>query len=252
MLQHDHYQTSAKDAIASEFSKCASHYVSRAKVQQRISQYALSLAKQYFSQRKQTIIDLGCGVGHNLPLLEAFAADVTGFDLAQGMVKHNMSQHPIVCSDFEALPIVDASVDYVFSTMALQWSHSPAKALDEIYRVLRPGGQALCAIMVSPSFTRLTSAFEGVGLGHKINQFAPLSAWESASFSHCAYSEQVFVESFSTFRHMMDSIKLVGAGTVLSTTNASQLTRAAYRDIVSSFGGEFELDYRVCFLHLIR
>jgi ubiquinone/menaquinone biosynthesis C-methylase UbiE len=43
-------------------------------------------------------------------------------------------------SDGESLPLADASVDYVFANMYLHHVASPADAIQEMVRVLRPGG----------------------------------------------------------------------------------------------------------------
>ena len=46
------------------------------------------------------------------------------------------------CGDVVTLPFADGSVDLVVSTLSLHHWDDPAAGLDEIVRVLAPGGQA--------------------------------------------------------------------------------------------------------------
>ena len=241
-----------KTRVAEQFSRHADGYVQQAKVQHRIAAECLARASQWFSGPGDRLVDLGCGVGHNLDALSVHAEQVLGVDIAQGMIANNVSVHPIIQSDFDELCLPDASVDYVFSTMALQWSNSPMRVLRHIHRILKPGGRAMCAIMVSPSFVRLCEAFAAAGLPERINEFAPSSAWQSNLFSQCQMDEQVFVDEFHDFQTMMRSIKEVGASTVLQQSVSSPINRSQYKQIVDGLEGDYRLDYRVCFVSLVK
>lgn len=241
-----------KMRVAEQFSRHASEYVKQAKVQHRIAVEGLARASKWFAGRGECVVDLGCGVGHNLDALSEYAEKVIGVDIATGMVANNVSSHPIVQSDFDELSLPNASVDFVFSSMALQWSNSPMRVLSHIHRILKPGGRAMCAIMVSPSFVRLREAFSEAGLAGRINEFAPHSAWHSDVFSECQMGEQVFVDEFDDFRSMMSSIKEVGASTVIGQSGLSRIGRTEYQQIIEGLQGDYRLDYRVCFLSLVK
>ncbi|UTP71878.1 methyltransferase domain-containing protein [Alteromonas sp. LMIT006] len=241
-----------KMRVAEQFSRHASEYVKQAKVQHRIAVEGLARASKWFAGRGECVVDLGCGVGHNLDALSEYAEKVIGVDIATGMVANNVSSHLIVQSDFDELSLPNASVDFVFSSMALQWSNSPMRVLSHIHRILKPGGRAMCAIMVSPSFVRLHEAFTAAGLPGRINEFAASSAWHSELFSECQLDEQVFVDEFDDFRAMMGSIKEIGASTVISQADVSPIGRAQYEHIIDGLEGDYSLDYRVCFLSLVK
>lgn len=241
-----------KIRVAEQFSRHASEYVKQAKVQHRIAVAGLARASKWFAGRGECMVDLGCGVGHNLDALSKYAEKVIGVDIATGMVANNVSAHPIIQSDFDELSLPDGCADFVFSSMALQWSDAPQRVLQHIHRILKPGGRALCAIMVSPSFVRLHEAFSEAGLAGRINEFAASSAWHSELFSGSQMDEQIFMDEFNDFRSMMGSIKEVGASTVLAESGLSQINRAQYQQIIERLNGEYCLDYRVCFLSLIK
>ena len=51
-----------------------------------------------------------------------------------------------VRGDFESLPFADESVNHIFSMEAFYYASDPLQTLQEIRRVLRPGGTFYCAV----------------------------------------------------------------------------------------------------------
>lgn len=102
-----------------------------------------------------SVLDIGCGTGR---LLRAAAtrwpdAQLTGVDPAQGMVDVARQLTPgatISRGLAESLPLTDASVDLVFSTMSAHHWRDPEAGLREIARVLRPGGHFILADFAPP------------------------------------------------------------------------------------------------------
>jgi ubiquinone/menaquinone biosynthesis C-methylase UbiE len=101
----------------------------------------------------ETVLDLGCGSGYAGRALRANTGveRVYGLDGAPKMA-HNAAEYtddPAVCylvGDFEYLPLADGSVDHVFTMEAFYYAADPIAALEEIRRVLRPGGTFYCAV----------------------------------------------------------------------------------------------------------
>jgi ubiquinone/menaquinone biosynthesis C-methylase UbiE len=96
-------------------------------------------------ERVRLVLDLGCGTGqlaHRLRLTNAHAR-VVGCDFSAGMLRAARARDRRVAwvqGDALHLPFARAAFDAVVSTQAFHWFPDQAAALQEIARVLRPGG----------------------------------------------------------------------------------------------------------------
>ncbi|WP_254838963.1 class I SAM-dependent methyltransferase [Natronomonas marina] len=100
-----------------------------------------------------TVLDLGCGSGYAARALREAdgAARAYGLDGAPEMVENARSytddpRVAYVVGDFQSLPFADDSVDHAFSMEAFYYAPDPVGALEELRRVLRPGGTFYCAV----------------------------------------------------------------------------------------------------------
>ncbi|WP_144904611.1 class I SAM-dependent methyltransferase [Halobellus captivus] len=100
-----------------------------------------------------TILDLGCGSGYAGRALRDTkgAGRVYGLDGSPAMARNARSytDDPNVCyvvGDFDELPLADDSVDHVWSMEAFYYAADPEHTLEEVERVLRPGGTFYCAV----------------------------------------------------------------------------------------------------------
>lgn len=261
---------SNKAKVAEQFSKYAKQYDDVATVQQQIAQYALTEMSQHKTLPQQRPwLDLGCGTGTNITALgKQTHSPILGLDIAAGMLhtahQHNETQ-PFVQADFEALPLHNASVDVVFSSMALQWCSTPQIVVKELERILAPGGHAFLNVMVAPSFAKLRQAFTAIGHEDSVNHFIDPEEWTNA-FSKdllVATNAKSFTADFFDFKTMMHSIKGVGAGVVqdsqetgksaspnTQTKTLRAINKSQYQTLVDYFSGSYQLDYHVLFLHL--
>src|SRR5215218_267456 len=93
-------------------------------------------------------IEVGIGSGLNIPFYSAAVTRAVGVDLSQRMLQHAKERaarlgipFALVQADAEALPFPDAAFDTVAISLALCTIPNPGKALLELGRVCRPGGQ---------------------------------------------------------------------------------------------------------------
>lgn len=130
-------------------------------------------------------VDLGCGTGHGISLLgHAYPSLlITAVDFALPMVQRletHLAIQPVrVCADLHALPLADASTDFVWSSLALQWC-DPLQSLKEIARILKPGGRVAFSTLGPGTFAELRSAFSAVdGYRHTLD-FHDEPEWRDA------------------------------------------------------------------------
>ena len=100
------------------------------------------------------LADLGCGpayllseIAWSIPQLSLIGLDISQsiLDAArQNLIHDGLSERVVFRQgDIEALPFGEDSLDFVVSTLSLHHWLNPDKAVEEIYRVLKRGGQFL-------------------------------------------------------------------------------------------------------------
>ncbi len=97
------------------------------------------------------ILDAGCGNGRYLRFLIRQAdpdAELTGFDLSEGMLQRAQkrldSDRPkLLAADLTRLPYRDQSFDAVVCGWVLEHLPDPRPGLQELARVMQPGGKLL-------------------------------------------------------------------------------------------------------------
>lgn len=93
----------------------------------------------------QRVLDVGCGYGRDLDALREAGIEAVGVDPDPAAVDYCATRGlSVTQAPAESLPFPDASFDGVVLDGALQFT-SPALALAEAARVLRPGGTLLLA-----------------------------------------------------------------------------------------------------------
>ena len=148
-----------------------------------------------------TMLDAGCGEGQDLiGLQQAFpqaqllgmdasvemlrAARASGVQSQSGMQKlfsrllgsRPASQHAaaLSCADFAQLPLPRASIDFLWSNLALHWHPQPHKVIAEWARVLRTDGLLMFSCFGPDTFIELREAFEAIGGRHRVLPFVDL------------------------------------------------------------------------------
>jgi ubiquinone/menaquinone biosynthesis C-methylase UbiE len=92
------------------------------------------------------LIDCGCGVGQNLPLLERHGR-ASGFDLAEsGLRAAGARKHAIVQADLNSIPFPSNVFDVATSFDVLQCVETDETAVREMARVVRPGGAVVLTV----------------------------------------------------------------------------------------------------------
>lgn len=106
-----------------------------------------SQALELFSvSESDTILDVGCGTGFATEVLVKKAGEVHGLDITENQILKAIEKDidaKFLLGDAENLPYKDRVFDAVWSSGAIEYFPDPVKALREIRRVTKNGGQVL-------------------------------------------------------------------------------------------------------------
>ena len=247
-----------KRDIAARFSAAAAQYDALAGIQHAIADAALFRLGEMAGK---SVLDIGCGTGRNTAKLANHCAEVTGMDLAPGMVSQAQSTYPTIAflqGDAEQIPLQSGCVECVFSSMALQWCGTPRQAISEVFRVLAPGGRAELAIMVAGSFPELKSAADNAGIQLALNTLTCATQWLAAvcEFDWAGISHDLasYTDSFDNITSLLKSINGVGAGSQTESRTRARLTQGKLQALAAAFpeatSGLFNNTYHILHLSL--
>lgn len=97
-------------------------------------------------RRDLRLLDCGCGTGNNLGLLRPYGR-AFGFDLtAGGTATAHATGYAVARADITRIPFAAASFDVVTSFDVMQCIEPDVAAIQEMARVLKPGGAALLTL----------------------------------------------------------------------------------------------------------
>jgi ubiquinone/menaquinone biosynthesis C-methylase UbiE len=95
------------------------------------------------------VLEIGCGPGHATVEAARRGAKIVATDLAPGMVEFSSRALPDLdfrVANAQELPFEDNSFDAAFGSFVIMLVPRPERAIEELTRVLKPGGRlALCA-----------------------------------------------------------------------------------------------------------
>lgn len=208
----------SRERISDDFGAAASHYDSAARLQQQVGARLIDFMESRPGGRG---LDLGCGTGYFLPMLaerldpEALVAA----DLSPGMIQYARQARGLasdwLVADAESLPLGDASLDWLFSSLMIQWCADTAAVAREACRVLRPGGEAVFSTLVAGTLGELESAWaEADPGGRHVNRFLTLEELRAA-FDHAGEGFSVEVEPmvlwYPDVMGLLKELKTLGA-----------------------------------------
>lgn len=149
----------------------------------------------------QRVLDGGCGEGDDLlglqqafPLAQLIGVDASPQMLAaaatsgaqsrsraQKLIGRFLGRRPegmhtaaLACADFGQLPLPRASIDLLWSNLALHWHPQPHRVIAEWARVLRTDGLLMFSCFGPDTFVELRAAFAASGLGERALPFVDL------------------------------------------------------------------------------
>ncbi|UTF59368.1 malonyl-ACP O-methyltransferase BioC [Gilvimarinus sp. DA14] len=248
-----------KGRVARSFSKAASSYESAARLQRLVGERLLAK----ISAPAGRVLDAGSGTGYFLQGLReaAGASQLTALDLASGMLSFARQHHPYAdnwfCADLEAMPLANASVDLIYSSLAVQWCEDLTRLARELYRVLAPGGHLYLATLGHGTLQELQTAWQQVDGYVHVNRFLPVELLQQALTQAGFTDIQLEVHSETLYsdnvRQLARELKDLGAHNInagaprgLTGRRRLQSLEQAYEPMRTAEG--LPATYKVCYL----
>jgi ubiquinone/menaquinone biosynthesis C-methylase UbiE len=105
----------------------------------------LKVIERYLSPSAIRFLDCGCGSGaYVLALMERFGLDVHGIEINMDKVKAAWSnanlRQRVTCGDLQEIALPAGAWDYAMLNEVLEHVPDDRRALEEVYRILKPNG----------------------------------------------------------------------------------------------------------------
>jgi len=133
--------------------------------------YSVEETMKYFD-KLDSILDIGCGTGRNLPVLSKYSTKVYGIDSSPKMIqlsdhicKKNNLNYELKIGDVYQLPFSDGSLGGVFANMVFHHISEPLKAVAEISRTIRSGGIFVLVDLLSHQDEEMQKNYADLWLG---------------------------------------------------------------------------------------
>ena len=126
------------------------HFYELVEAHRYTKEWHIPIAADFASARGLKVLEIGCGLGTDGSQFAAAGADYTGVDLTEAAVELARRRFELFnlpgefeTADAENLAFPSESFDLVYSHGVLHHTPETGKAIQEIHRVLRPGGRAV-------------------------------------------------------------------------------------------------------------
>jgi len=213
-----------KSRVRASFNRAANTYDAAAVLQKLVREEMLSRL-DLIKIAPQAILDAGCGTGRgSFALQKRFKnSQLFSLDLAFGMLQKTEAQRPVlqklfsknnlICADIENLPIADASMDLVWSNLALQWCNDLDKSFAEVVRVLQPNSLFMFSTFGPDTLKELRAASNN-GSTH-VSRFIDMhdigDALTRAGFNAPVLDVERYTLTYDDVKGVMIDLKAIGA-----------------------------------------
>jgi len=233
-------ETKNRIKIARSFGSASHSY----DVSARLQRYSGKHLMPWLPNRNDlTVLDLGCGTGFFTDLLASRYQQVIGVDISHQMVEfaktHRSTEIKWLQGDAFKLPLQDESIDLIYSNLVIQWCDPLDKALDEILRVLKPGGVFIFSTLSEGTLYELKSAWAQVDDDQHVIDYKTSielkQLFNSPRSILIEQQEQDIVLEYENVLHLVHELKGLGANYVPKKRNKGLAGKDKWKKMTASY-----------------
>lgn len=234
-----------KKRIQTNFNRKADSYESYAVLQKEVCNRMLERL-DLVNLKPEVILDCGAGTGWGVQgLMQRYrGSQLVALDLSLPMLQQSkrkggwLRKPGLVCADAEQLPLADASVDLVFSSLMLQWCDAP-RVFAEFKRILKPDGLLMFSTFGPDTLKELRHSWASVDNDMHVNDFMDMHDLGDA-LVHTGLAEPVMDMDLITLTYsdatmVMKDLKAIGANTLMHRKNKGLLTPGKLQKVIEAY-----------------
>jgi malonyl-CoA O-methyltransferase len=222
-----------KTRARASFGRAANTYDAAAILQKQVREEMLNRL-DLVKLNPKVVLDAGCGTGAaSVALQNKFkGAQVVSMDFALPMLQKTQqnsknlglinafknlfnpqAQH-LLCADIEHLPLANATVNLIWSNLAIQWCNDLDQVFQEFHRVLQPESLLMFSTFGPDTLKELRAATQTenkVSVSRFIDMHDIGDALVRAGFSAPVLDVERFTLTYDDVKSVMKDLKSIGA-----------------------------------------
>lgn len=244
MLSAKSLETNATADIKT--TKVEQHFAHSAKTYQQGAQLqhlvANSLLRKISTEVVDVAVDLGCGPGLFTASLQQKSKSLVSIDLSSEMLKQSAATNHKVQANSHALPILNNSVDLIFSSLMIQWCDFE-QVLQQIHAALKPGGKAYISTLINGSLGELQQAWAEVDDDEHIHKYLSIEQLIASSNKGAWHSVEIEQTTqtlwFDQVKSLAKELKLLGANYVQGRKSKGLMTKTKWQKMEQAYCDKF-------------
>jgi malonyl-CoA O-methyltransferase len=267
-----------KARVRASFDRAAASYDGAAVLQREVAS-RMDERLDYIKLAPRVILDAGSGTGegaaalrHRYPEARVIELDLAAAMLQTSRDKQQKSAGVLaralrrvrpwqICGDLEHLPLADASVDMIWSNLAVQWINIPDAMFAEFRRVLRPGGMLMFSSLGPDTLSELRQSFDGLDGATHVNRFIDMhdlgDAMLAGGLSQPVMDMEKIVMTYARVRDVLSDLKAIGAHNVTSGRHRGLMGKKTWQLLEARYeqwrtDGRLPASYEVLYGHAWR